>query len=161
MTALPRNQKIPQAPVNKPYADGRRFAGTIVATAAGMIDSCTPMPRPHRADPINAAAKPPRKTRGVASAEMIVSGMSTTIPKRSNSFRMPGILCRSPPWLPIKKPDQTHFHNRGQLKMEGDQLEVCKTGRHQCSCCEVNPEHPDRPAVLISRGTTSTSPGRG
>jgi hypothetical protein len=37
-------------------------------------------------DPINAAAKPPRKTRGVASAEMIVSGMSTTIPKRSNSL---------------------------------------------------------------------------
>ncbi len=37
--ALPKNQNVPYAAVNNPYAEALRFGATIGATAAGMMDS--------------------------------------------------------------------------------------------------------------------------
>jgi hypothetical protein len=70
--------------VKRPNADGRRLSGTIFATAAGTIDSCTPIPNPHSAEPTTIDQKPPRNTNGAKGAEINVSGISTRSPKRSN-----------------------------------------------------------------------------
>jgi hypothetical protein len=83
ISALPRNQNTPYPAVKRPYADARRWTGTISATAAGTIDSCTPMPTPQSAMPMRAAQKPPRNTNGANRAEMSVKGIKTAIPNRS------------------------------------------------------------------------------
>src|SRR5205823_14698240 len=74
----------PYAAVNVPYAVARRSAGTMCATAAGMIDSCTPMPSPQTAMPRSARTAPPRNTRGANKAPTAVSGTSIHRPDRSN-----------------------------------------------------------------------------
>ena len=68
------------------YGFARRSGGTMAATAAGMIDSCTPIPSPQSAAPASAMSNPPKNTSGAEAIEMNVSGISTVTPKRSKSL---------------------------------------------------------------------------
>src|SRR5579871_4394162 len=56
------------------------------ATAAGIIDSCTPIAKPHTAAPAKAKRKPPRKTSGAKTGDTKVSGTKLNMPNRSKSL---------------------------------------------------------------------------
>src|SRR5581483_10479507 len=83
MMALPTNQKMPYPAVNNPYAEARCDGATMGATAAGIMDSCTPMPKPQSAIPINAAQNPPKNTSGANSMATSVKIIKMKKPKRS------------------------------------------------------------------------------
>src|SRR4030067_3193814 len=67
-----------------PYAEPRLFIGPILATAALMIDSCAPIPTPHKAIPARAEVKFPRKTIGAKNEESNETTIRTDMPIRSN-----------------------------------------------------------------------------
>ena len=61
---------------------------TVVTLIRGffpMIDSCTPMPKPHSRTPRKARTGVPKNTNGAKSADTAVSGTSTTMPTRSKT----------------------------------------------------------------------------
>jgi hypothetical protein len=49
-----------------------------------MIDSCTPIPRPHSDTPTRLAQNPPKNTSGAKSAATMVKGTRMPTPTRSD-----------------------------------------------------------------------------
>jgi len=84
IAALPMNQKMPYPAVNRPNAAARCCAGTIGVTAAGMIDSCTPIPTPQIATSVSASQKFPKNVSGAKTETSRFRMMSTRKPYRSN-----------------------------------------------------------------------------
>ena len=124
IAALPMNQKIPYPAVKVPNADARQFSGTIGATAAGMINSCTPIPSPQIAAPMSDSQKPPRNTRGAKSAHTSVSATKTTSRNRSKSLA-----------IAIKS---EVMHARPLIAIVEDQTRGCRpitTSNHQTAKC--------------------------
>ena len=84
ISALPANHDSPYTVVNMPYAEPRRLAGISSATAAAMIDSCTPIPTPQStglvlspipSDPMGIPARRPGSAND--------SGMNAGLPLRN------------------------------------------------------------------------------